>query len=67
MFSEGENTTLSGFRIELDAWKDAVSRRPPHRISLRLTARLLRLPLKGGVIGPGSAGVPPASCSIGFR
>ena len=23
----------------------------PHRISLRLTARLLRLPLKGGVVG----------------
>ena len=23
---------------------------PPHRISLRLTARLLRLPLEGGVI-----------------
>ena len=24
---------------------------PPHRISLRLPARLLRLPLKGGVMG----------------
>ena len=36
----------------------------PHRISLRLPARLLRLPLQGGA-SPGSAGVPPASCSIG--
>ena len=32
----------------------------PHRISLRLPARLLRLPLQGGA-SPGSAGVPPAS------
>ena len=40
----------------------------PHRISLRLAARLLRLPLNiGGVIGPGSAGVPPASCPFGRR
>ena len=31
----------------------------PHRISLRLPARLLRLPLQGGA-SPGSAGVPPA-------
>ena len=34
---------------------------PPHRISLRPSARLLRLHLQGGVVGPpGSAGVPPA-------
>ena len=37
----------------------------PHRRSLRHSARLLRLPLKGGVIEgrspPGNAGVPPAS------
>ena len=30
----------------------------PHRISLRLAARLLRLPLKGGVIGVSTAAVP---------
>ena len=30
----------------------------PHRISLRLRARLLRLPLKGGVIGPWERGRP---------
>ena len=29
----------------------AARRPPPHRISLRLAARLLRLPLKGGVMG----------------
>ena len=31
---------------------------PPHRISLRLRARLLRLSLKGGVIGPWERGRP---------
>ena len=31
-------------------WRWDVRRWSPHRISLRLTARLLRLPLKGGVI-----------------
>ena len=30
----------------------------PHRISRRLAARLLRLPLKGGVIGPSMAPMP---------
>ena len=34
----------------------------PHRISRRLAARLLRLPLKGGVIGPSTALMP--SCLI---
>ena len=33
----------------------------PHRISLRLMARLLRLPLKGGVVGM----LPSASHSFG--
>ena len=33
----------------------------PHRISLCLSPRLPRLPINGGVIAPGSAGVPPAS------
>ena len=32
---------------------------PPHRISLRLAARLLRLPLKGGVIGLGARASRP--------
>ena len=36
---------LSGPHCSLPTWLP-----PPHRISLRLAARLLRLPLKGGVI-----------------
>ena len=36
----------------------------PHRISLRLTARLLRLPLKGGAIGLGARASRPHPCSL---
>ena len=38
------NTRLCGFCIEYGGWKEAVARRPPHRISLRLVARLLCKP-----------------------
>ena len=36
----------------------------PHRISLRPTARLLRLPLKGGVMGLGARASRPHPCSL---
>ena len=36
----------------------------PHRISLRPTARLLRLPLKGGAIGLGARASRPHPCSL---
>ena len=41
-----------------------MARRPPHRISLRLPARLLRLPLKGGAISLGARASRPHPCSL---
>ena len=48
--------------VDSPGWILRAESRPlasPHRISLRLTARLLRLPLKGGVIALGARASRP--------